>query len=154
MSINLPIYNNEALASICLGHYLFFSREVSYAKAMLILPFVFHEQTAQRLRGNSKKRSLDEYILSNTDTLINFNKRYIDFLPIGVNAIMMLGEMQIIKVSSKNIFFNSGETEFNPQLFNRIGNRAKLLLTSVEGLMPILRHEEDWSAYLKLKIFL
>lgn len=154
MAIRLSTYNNEALASVCLGYYSMLSSDISHSKAMIILPFIFHEQTAKRLRGTSNKRSLDEFILGNTDCLINFNKRFIDFLPISVNAVIMLNEMSIVKLSSRNISFNTGETRFNPHAASNIGKRTRALLTSIENLVPILSPEEDWFAYLKLKIIL
>lgn len=154
MSVKIPTYNNEALASICIGYYVLRIKEVSHAKAMVVLPFLFHEQTARRLRGNSNRRSLDEFIIGNTDCLINFNKRYIDFLPISVNAVAMLSEMGIVTLTDKAIIFNKGETTFNPHIPTNLGKRAKDLLTSIEGLIPLLNYEEDWATYLKLKIIL
>lgn len=154
MSVKLSTYNNEALASVCLGYFSMLVDELSHAKTMIILPLILHEQTARRLRGNSNRRSLDEFIIGNTDCLINFNKRYIDFLPISVNSVMMLREMEIVTVSSKAIIFNRGKTKFNPHVATNVGKRARALLTSVEGLVPLLSNEADWSAYLKLKIIL
>jgi hypothetical protein len=154
MMVKLSTYNNEALASICLGYYTSLVGELSFPKAMIILPFVLHEQTARRLRGNSSKRSLDEFIIGNTDCLINFNKRYIDFLPISLNACTMLNEMGIVSVSSRGVVFNRSKTRFDPYTAIQLGKRANVLLRSIDGLVPILFHEEDWSAYLKLKIVL
>jgi hypothetical protein len=154
MSMKLSTYNNEALASVCLGYYSSLVTEVSIAKVMIVLPFILHEQTARRLRGNSNKRSLDEFIIGNTDCLINFNKRFIDFLPVSVNAVIMLGEMDIVIISSKTIIFNRDKTKFNPHQAMNLGKRARTLLSSIESLEPILSYEKDWSAYLKLKIIL
>lgn len=154
MSVKISTYNNEALASVCLGYYALLVTEVSHAKAMVVLPFLFHEQTARRLRGNSSRRSLDEFIIGNTDCLINFNKRYIDFLPVSINAVAMLSEMAIVTLTEKTIRFNKAETSFNPHIPTNLGKRAMALLTSIEGLVPLLYHEADWSTYLKLKITL
>lgn len=153
MPIRISTYNNEALASVCIGHYISLCSQVSLPKAMLVLPFLFHEQTARRLRGTSNKRSLDEFIIGNTECLINFNKRYIDFLPVSVNAIALLSEMTIIELSEKVIRLRDN-TDFNPSFYSNLGKRAKSLLSSAEGLFPILQQEPDWSAYLKLKITL
>ena len=152
MSVRLSTYNNEALATICIGYYAKLSTEISHPKAMIILPFVFHEQTAKRLRGISNKRSLDEFILGNTDCLINFNKRFIDFLPVAVNAITMLNEMGIVTFTKNNVRFNNETSLFNPHISINLGRRATALLSSIEALVPMLYYEEDWSAYLKLKI--
>lgn len=152
--MRLTTYNNEALATVCLGYYLLLATEVSHAKATIILPFVLHEQTARRLRGNSNRRSLDEFILGNTDCLVNFNKRYFDYLPVSVNAITLLSEMGIVNLTARTIIFNTNTTRFNPYAAANLGKRAKSLLNSIEGLVPVLSHEEDWSVYLKLKIVL
>jgi hypothetical protein len=154
MSVKLSTYNNEALATVCLGYYAQLVESVSYSKAMLLLPLILHEQTSRRLRGTGNKRSLDEFIIGNTDCLINFNKRYIDFLPISINSILMLSEMDIIRVSSKEIFFNFNKTRFNPYSAYNLGTRAKALLKSIDGLVPMLSREDDWAAYLKLKVIL
>lgn len=155
MAVKISTYNNEALASICLGYYAMRAKEFSHAKAMVVLPFLLHEQTAKRLRSTANRRSLDEFIIGNTDCLINFNKRFVDFLPISVNAIIMLNQMSIVSLTDKVIRFNIDQTNFNPNNYGtNIGKRAGALLSSIDGLLPLLHYEEDWSTYLKLKITL
>lgn len=154
MSVKLSTYNNEAIGTLTMGYFISLSKQLSIAKAMIILPMILHDATARRLRGNSINRSLDEFIIGNVDCLINFNKRYTDFLPVSVNSVMMLREMGIVLLSEDKIIYNSDNTRFNAFSAHNIGNRARALLASVERLVPIIVNEHDWSLYLKLKVFL
>ena len=155
MATRMTTYNNEALAAVTLGYFISLHEEVVYTKLLLILPFIFHEQTARKLRGTSHKKSLDEFIIGNIDCMSDFNRRFQEFLPVCINAIILLSEMKVVTMKFDRVSFNRGQTNFNPSVTSSlVGKRAMALFTSLDNLTDILKSEDSIGTYLKLKIIL
>ena len=145
------INNNEALATVAIGYLLKLSGTMTAAKAMLILPFIFHPPTVRKLRGNSLKRSLEELIVKNPECFISFNARFVDYLPLSVNAVTILQETNLVTVLRDQITFNYA-TDFSPEYTRKIGKRAGDFLPAIEALSDIFKEQSENSLYLKLKI--
>ncbi|MEJ5092716.1 hypothetical protein GEO21_21975 [Sphingobacterium faecium] len=146
------ITNNEALATIALGYLFKIHGPISAAKAVLILPFIFHPPTVKKLRNNSEKRSLEEFILKNPECFFSFNARFIDQLAVSINAITILQEIQVISILRDKINFNCN-SKFEPEYFQRkIGKRASNFLYAIEKLSDLFIDQNENSLYLKLKI--
>lgn len=153
MANESTLFNNEALACLMIGHYVSKYDRVDNARILLILPFAFHEGTTRKLRNQSKKRSLDEFILNNVDTLSSFNHRFQEFIPLSINALCMLYQMGVVSLQKETTSFNGRKTSFQPRSADGIGDRAKKLLEAVDHLAPILEGDIV-NIYLKLKIIL
>jgi len=146
------IYNNEALATIALGYMFKIHGPMSAAKAILILPFVLHPPTVRKLRGNSNKRSLEEFILKNPECFFSFNSRFVDQLSISINAITILQEIKAINILRDNISSNYS-SRFEPEYYRaKIGKRASNFLFALDNLSDLFRGQSENSLYLKLKI--
>jgi hypothetical protein len=153
MTIN-TIYNNEAIAAVAIGYFMQGHTKIEHAKALFVLPFVLHDPTANRLRSRSYKRSLEEFIVSNVDCVINFNDRFIEYLPLTINAITILEAINVIKIDKHYLHFNNTNLVFNPQYDSSLGDRAKKVMKAVDGLREIMFLEDTSSFYLKLKVLL
>ncbi|WP_286897451.1 MULTISPECIES: three component ABC system middle component [Sphingobacterium] len=150
--ISASIINNEALATVALGYFFKITGSLSAAKAILVLPFIFHPPTVRKLRNQSQKRSLEEFILKNPECFFSFNARFIDQLTISINAITILEKMKVITILRDEISFNDN-SKFQPENFQRkIGKRASNLLTAIEQLSELMKGQNENSLYLKLKI--
>lgn len=147
------IYNNEALASVVLGYFLKRYGTISIPKLVLVLPFVLHSPTVRRLRSNSNKRSLEEFILKNSECLINFNSRYFDFLPLSINSITILKEMEVISIHGDRINYNQ-YSSFSPERSNKIGSRSQNIFPALDVLIELMKGQDVNSFYLKLKVVL
>lgn len=148
---NLFIYNNEAISTIALGYFISKVKVISIPKLMLILPFVLHEQTLRQLNNNSINRSLEELIIKKPLLLSNFNSRFKDFLPLSINSVTILYELQIIKIDRDYIYFNE-DSNFNYRDLKEIGERAKKILKGIDSLKEIITKTDNNSLYLTLKI--
>jgi len=145
-------YNNEAIATVALGYFMSVKSEVELAKILFVLPFILHEPCLRKLKNSSNKRSLEEFIIKNPETMMGFNTRYFNYLPLSINSITILSETKIIEVVNDVLSFN-GSSTFNP-LNNPIGKRAKELFKGIDQLQDIMSSETSASFYLKLKITL
>lgn len=145
------LYNNEAIACVAIGYFLKQHRMISMSKILFVLPFVLHEPTVKKLRNRSYKRSLEEFILKNPECFINFNARFLDFLPLAINALTILSEIGIAKIKGEKIFYNYNSL-FSPDKSNEIGNRAKNILPAIDRLDELMKEQDVNSFYLKLKI--
>ncbi len=145
------LYNNEALASVAIGYFLKKHNMISVAKILFVLPFVLHAPTVKKLRSRSYKRSLEEFILKNPECLINFNRRFFDFMPLTINAISILKEIGVLKIKGSKIFYNH-HSLYSPEKSNRIGKRADNMFLAIDVLNDIMNEQDVNSFYLKLKI--
>jgi hypothetical protein len=148
---NLFIYNNEAISTIALGYFMSKVGAISIPKFMLVLPFVLHEQTLKQLNNNSINRSLEELIIKKPLILSNFNSRFKDFLPLSINSITILNELDIIELDREYIYFNE-KSLFNQRDLNQIGNRIKKIMKGIDNLIEIITTHDNNSLYLTLKI--
>jgi len=144
------IFNNEAISTVCIGYFINNLKVVSIPKILLVLPFVLHEPTVKKLRGNSLKRSLEEFILKNPEVIANFNARFIDLLPLAVNSITILKELSIIKLDRNFAYLN--QDNFHPDRYRNIGERMKNIFKAIDALCELMIESDINSFYLNLKI--
>lgn len=142
------IFNNEAIAAVAIGHLARINKELPFAKAVLYLPFLLHEPTLRRLNSISNKRSIEEFIAQYPDALVNFNARFLDFLPLTLNSITILYEAGVISISQEHIVYNE-RSDFSPF---KVGNRAERVIRACRAISLLLQEENVNSLYLKLKI--
>lgn len=145
-------FNNEAISSISIGYFLRLHGAIEITKLMFVLPFVLHEPTVRRLRNQSFKRSLDEFILKNPEVIFGFNARYFAYLPLAINSITMLKEMGVITINKDIISFNY-KSRFDPENAT-VGPRAVQLFGAIDNLNQLMNYETSSSFYQKLKITL
>lgn len=145
------IYNNEAIATTALAYCINKVKVIEYTKVFLILPFVLHEPTARKLRGQTNKRSLEEFIIKAPECFISFNTRYQDFLVLTMNALIILYESNVITINNGLIYFNHSSKYSIEQSLEK-SKRAKEIQTALESLNTLLSNETTSSFYLKLKV--
>lgn len=145
---SIYIFNNEALASVVFGYLLEQYRCIETAKSLLILPFVFHEPTLRNLNSASNKRSIEEFIAQYPTSIIEFNSRFLAYLPLAINSIAILEMADVISITKDELQFNATR-EFSPK---DIGQRASRVFRGINKLMPLMVEETVNSLYLKLKI--
>jgi hypothetical protein len=147
------LFNNEAIASIAILSVLKECKAMSYSKALLILPLMFHEQSIAALsRSNTELRSSEEFIMKRLQTFGNFNSRYLSLMPIGINSLMLLREMGCIDITKTNIYFKQGN-KFNLNT-NGLGKRSARVIKAAPKLSTLLANEDESGLYLKFRITL
>lgn len=144
-------YNNEAIGAIGIAAVLKKCQALSYSKSLLILPFLFHEETVSTLkRSNAVIRSAEEMMIKKMGNFGNFNARYYSLLPISINSIIILQQIGELTINENSISFNQqGKIDFNS---SSLGKRAQNIIKAAPKLAEILAEEDDQSIYLKLRI--
>lgn len=145
------LFNNEAIASIAILSVLKECKAMSYSKVLLILPLMFHEQSIAALgRSNTELRSSEEFIMKRLQAFGNFNSRYLSLLPIAINSIMLLREMECIDINKTNISFRQ-DNKFNLAV-GGLGKRSSRVIKAAPKLSTLLTDEDDSGLYLKFRI--
>ncbi|MDC5350940.1 three component ABC system middle component [Acinetobacter baumannii] len=111
MKLNYYVYNNEAIACCVLLMVLEKVKEIDYARLLLILPYLLDDRNISFLNKN-KKVSID-FFLKKNNIYYNFNNRYLSLLPVTINSLIILSEMNLIN-------------------FNRDGNICLISMDSCE----------------------
>jgi hypothetical protein len=148
------LYNNEALSSIVLGHFMSVHKTIDIAKILLVLPFVLHDPTVRSLKNNSHKRSLEEFIIKNINSVLNFNSRFEDYLPLTVNSLTILLDSGVIAIEGQNINFIDSVERFDLSSNRGIGKRILEIFKANEHLSDLMHIETVNAFYLKLRISL
>lgn len=145
------IYNNEAIGAIGIASVIKHCQSLSYSKSLLILPFLFHEDTVSTLkRSNSIIRSSEEMMVKKVNNFGNFNARYYSLLPISINSLMLLNHIGEIIITEKHIL-NSLQNKIDYTNLT-LGKRAQNIIKASPKLAELLLNEDDKSLYLNLRI--
>ncbi len=142
------LYNNEAVSTVAIGHFIRTHKMVDIATILMILPFVLHEPSVKRLNSIANKRSLEEFIVMYPDCLVNLNSRFLDFLPLAINAITILSEGKTIQINRDKVFF-IGDEEYN---LEKSGKRIQKNVKANMALSSLFELEKTSNIFLKLKI--
>lgn len=138
------IHNNEAIASIALSRFIESHGDISFAKAMVVLPFLLHPEMVSFLKHRRTViRSLEELIVKKGDILSNFNGRFNELLPVAINSLYILSEAKKVELISNRIIHR--------QSINSDVSRINDINQAIPALKQIL-NEETESIYLKLRI--
>ena len=144
------IYKNEAIGVVAIYSVIKELEEIEYSKAMLILPLMLNDKLIKFLgRANTKVRGIEELIIKKGQVLTNFNEFYLEMLPISINSLIILNEMQVIEIENGIIRIIKKEIKFDLD----VSKRTNSMLKSVKGICEILKIQSE-SLYLQLRVIL
>lgn len=141
-------YNNIGICSSALITILReFNREVELPKLFLIMPFLSHKQLTNYLsRGNVNILSLDSLLIDKKSYFTNFNKRFYQSLPLTINTLQYLHDIEIIQIKENKVNLVK-----NIQYNNAMGKRAEKIYKASKNIVKIL-NESNEKLYLNLRI--
>ncbi|KRF18652.1 three component ABC system middle component [Paenibacillus sp. Soil787] len=152
MSGSKYIYNNEAFGISAMASVLKHMENTSYSKTMLILPFVTHKETLDYLKlQRSDVKSIEQLIAKKANLITNFNKRFLNLLPISLNSLHILHEMKVILIKDQQIKFNKS-SQFNESDI-KLGARVKDVVKASKKIANLLQKDES-ELYLQLRVLL
>ncbi|QYY41511.1 three component ABC system middle component [Aneurinibacillus thermoaerophilus] len=144
------VYNNEAIGVISIAAVLKKVRQVSYAKALLILPIALHKELINFLkREQTTIKSIEQLVARRGNHLANFNERFIELIPVSINSIMLLNEMGIVKLGNGSIYYNE-KIEFNFE-DESLGKRTSDILKATNNISNLLKQDVS-DLYLHLRV--
>lgn len=145
-------FNNEAFGMVAISGVLKHAGHLPISKIMLILPFLSHKETVSYLKGaNSVVRSLEELIAKKGSLFSNFQDRYQYLLPIGLNSLLLLKEMKIIRETGEGDYSYNEECGFQFR-HSSLGKRSLLVYEASSKLANILKDKEASELYLHLRV--
>ncbi|HFD2044090.1 three component ABC system middle component [Clostridium perfringens] len=142
--------SNEILTAISILSSLRSVEKMEIMKCLLIEPLFSYKSIRTYVkRANSKVRSIEELIIKKNVVFSNFDKRFIEKLPLSINAILLLVQLKLIKIDGKYLIFDGEEFDFNEKSLGKIAQEAIIVS---DRLAKILIEEEASSLYLSLRI--
>lgn len=142
--------SNEVLTAISILSSLSCVKKMEVMKCLLICPLLSYKNIRTYVkRTNSKVRSIEELVIKKNIVFSNFDKRFMEKLPLSINAILLLSQLKLIKIEEEYLIFNGEEFNFNEK---SLGKSAQEAIIVSNKLAEILIKEEASSLYLSLRI--
>lgn len=145
------LYNNEGICAFGIMSILEQLGELSYSKVMLIPPLIFNMNVVKFLKSNSKIRSFEEFRLKQVSSVSKFNNMYYNFLPITINTLVILKDMNFIELEENIIKLKSPLLSVVDT--KKLGKRANSIIKIAPKLTNLLREDEE-KLYLQLGVIL
>ena len=96
------VYNNEAIACCIFLSILNNVKKIDIARSCLILPFLLDDRTINYLSKNiDAEFDLGQLIKEQPRLFISFNKRYLSLLPVTINSLILLSNINQIEIGSE-----------------------------------------------------
>ncbi len=145
------LYNNEGICALGIMSILELMEELSYSKVMLISPLIFNMKVVKFLRTNAKIRSFEEFRLKQVSYVSKFNDMYYNFLPVTINSLVILEDMNFIELEENIIKL---KMPLLPSVnTKKLGKRANSIIKIAPKLMNLFREDEE-KLYLQLGVIL
>ncbi|MEN4946535.1 three component ABC system middle component [Pseudomonas proteolytica] len=139
-------YNNAGIAAVAMGCVLNHAKELSLAKALLIMPIIMHSETTKFLASEkTRSRAIASLVAIRPDFVHNFNRRFHASLVHSINAIQLLHELGYVTFDS----CLTQNTHF--ECTGNFGKRA-LLIEKASSEIDKLLHTSEEKLYLNLRI--
>lgn len=145
------LFNNEMIAAISIASVLRHLKKGTIAQLVLILPLISDNKTLNFLaKQNTQVRSIEELIIKNPETIVNFNNRYLSNIVTSLNSIFLLKEMNVICIENNITFIDTSKLNFSSQ---QLGKRLQKIISCSEKLAHILDDKIE-NLYLQLRVVL
>ncbi|MBR4324275.1 MAG: hypothetical protein IKP73_01965 [Bacteroidales bacterium] len=143
-------YNNEAIA--CCAIYSVVKRltKISAATISMILPFLLNDRIVEKLKS-TKAQNLLDFIAQNRNIFLNFEGRYMSFLPITVNSVVLLKDFGLIKFEKPHTIVLNRDDDFD---FSQSGERLMQVLSVSGKFAQMLTNADIVKLFNDLKIML
>ncbi|MEZ2622813.1 three component ABC system middle component [Paenalcaligenes hominis] len=132
------MYNNPGICATAILAVLAHAKQLSVAKALLIMPLVMHDETV-RYMGNGRVvfREVASLVAHRPDLFANFNSRFRESIVITVNAIQWI-------VAAGYVNFDGTLTLLNPlKIDSSFGKRVQAITKASEHIAAVLAGPVD-----------
>jgi hypothetical protein len=146
--MNNEFYNNIGICSSSIIAILEqFNDDIDITKIFLIMPIISHKQLLNHLSHASVKvLSLDGLIIDKNKYFSNFNKRFYQSLPLTLNTLQFLNDIEIIQLKKNKVrLLRSIPYD------KKMGKRVNKIYKSAKNIATVL-NESNEKLYLNLRI--
>lgn len=141
-------YNNEAIASSVLLFFLQKTNGVNMARLSVVIPFLLDDRTISALQKHEAKNcTLDSFVNDNKRVFATFNRRYLALLPVFINALTVLNELQLIEVVQNSIKL---KREIDRTV--DMGSRFNTICMAIDRFSNLIKNIEDVELFKILNI--
>lgn len=141
------LFNNIGVASIAIISVMKYSQKLAVPKLVLILPLITHRELLSHLsRSTTTIRSIEKLVADDIAYFSNFSRRFYDNLPLAIEAIQFLIDIEALSYSSGIV-----ELVMPIEYTESMGKRAKRIFRAGENISKLLA-ETSANLYLNLRI--
>lgn len=149
MSNSFYVYNNEAISALVVKKYLQYCKSIDISRIFIILPILLNDKLIEALY-NENFENFENFIQKNPSLFSSFNDKYLEIMPIVINAITILKEMNDVNLEKNTInYVEGGLININE---DSIGNRIINIFFAIPKFIELTDNYETSSLYKILKI--
>ncbi len=149
MSNSFYVYNNEAISALVVKKYLQYCKSIDISRIFIILPILLNDKLVEALY-NENFENFENFIQKNPSLFSSFNDKYLEIMPIVINAITILKEMNDVNLEKNTInYVEGGLININE---DSIGNRIINIFFAIPKFIELTDNYETSSLYKILKI--
>lgn len=142
------IYNNESMAC-CVILKCLFTGSWNCASLSVLLPLLMDTATSKIVLQSPSFQEVD----MNHRTILAFNKKYYDFLPLFSNAIVLLVQSELVELQNDKDYALTNQGKIISQGLSSIDSkRLQVLMYNTSALMDKLQNVSTIELYKTLKI--
>lgn len=141
-------YNNEAIACCTIYTVLRKLTKITAAVSSLILPFLLNDRIVEKMI-DAKSNNLLDFVSANRKVFINFNGKYVSFLPITINSVVLLKDFGLIWFEDDNSISIKQNDEID---FSHSGERLNQIISVSDNFSEMLKNTDIVQLFNELKI--
>lgn len=149
MSNSFYVYNNEAISALVIKKYLGYCKIIDISRLFIILPILLNDKLVEALY-NENFENFENFIQKNPSLFSSFNDKYLELMPIVINSVTILKEMNDVILEKNTInYVEGGLININE---DSIGNRIINIFFAIPKFIELTGNYETSSLYKILKI--
>lgn len=143
------LYNNVAITAGAIVAMLKSTERVNLAKIALFLPLLLDDNIVKKI-NEKNEYSFDNIVFLNILNMSNFNERYRDILPLLMNALSVLLDMEVIVL--RGVFIINIKSEVCASMLECDSLRLRSISSAASKLMKVTQNIDLSRMYYKLNI--
>ena len=149
MSNSFDVSNNEAIAALVVKKYLQHCKSIEVSRLFIILPILLSDKLVEALRDENFE-NFESFIQKYPSLFSSFNDKYLELMPIVINSVTILKEMNEVFCEKHTInHVEGGLVNINE---DSIGNRIINIFLAIPKFIELTSNYETSSLYKILKI--
>ncbi len=149
MSNSFYVYNNEAIAALVVKKYLQHCKSIEVSRLFIILPILLSDKLVEALRDENFE-NFESFIQKYPSLFSSFNDKYLELMPIVINSVTILKEMNEVFCEKHTInHVEGGLVNINE---DSIGNRIINIFLAIPKFIELTSNYETSSLYKILKV--
>ncbi len=144
------LYNNVAITAGTIVALLNSTERIDMAKATFFLPFLLDDDIVKKINEKSEY-SFENIVSLNVLNISNFNERYRDMLPLLMDALSILLDMEVVVLRGTFIINRKPEV-CTSMLDNCDSMRLRAISTAANKLMKVTQNMDLSRMYSRLNI--